>query len=790
MSHFKNEPSVQSDALYGKFPMSDYTPFGYIDNPYHSAVINQSGVIRTVPPVGFGYWCRRLPFPYGNSHGLLRTVNYLSFLHPSIFIDGKCFHTAQDYKENGVTLVSRYHTKNMMSYDWEYDGLCISFKYFLAKEDSLTCKAEITNTSKQKRNVTIHLTNIYGYPEKRWWGCDGFTADYNQKYDAGVSKIFAYGDVFALGADRASCSHKVTGSEDIWNQWISQNNLESFEGTSTITPDPIYNILSFNLEIRLGETENLIFSLVRDKNEKWALDSLARTLSKAEEAFRAKLLEDDEFYKGMPILKGSWPVNWKHGWIYDFETIRMTMRPPIGLYKHYWDGMQVHAPRQVLGETAIDCMCLSYADMEMAKEVILGTYEDAIAPHVPCTREDGSVNMISQDGSECATAPIWVLLFPTILSIHERSGDDNWIRKLYPYLKSYIEWWIENRTDNEGWFHVNCSWEAQDGSKRFQVDFDDGVNTCGANVEGVRTVDLEASLAHAMLCMVKFSDIAQKLEDKEQWEKKAQWHINASRSMFDKNQFRDFDARTGKPIVIKDYLDVMMVTPIAVKIASPDQIEKSLWQFEYFEKNPNHWLEWPSFMYIFTEAAWNSGLRVFISKIVADTCNRVFLRIDAKDLRKNTSQVQLPDKYKFRIPGVADEFWPIPDTNSGGCENYGWGATLPTLIIRNIIGFREADCMDNDCFILAPAIPADMVQLDREYGIENLNYRSSKINVNYKMINDKEIAISVHAATKDDKGIEITDNNGCIAAVTSERSKSSLVTFRGLNGQIYKVVLT
>ena len=37
------------------FPKGDYTPFGYLDNPYHTAIINRSGIIRSVPPIGFGF---------------------------------------------------------------------------------------------------------------------------------------------------------------------------------------------------------------------------------------------------------------------------------------------------------------------------------------------------------------------------------------------------------------------------------------------------------------------------------------------------------------------------------------------------------------------------------------------------------------------------------------------------------------------------------------------------------------------------------------------------------------
>jgi len=51
-----------------KFPADDYVPFGYLDNPSHSAVFNRSGILRSVPPLGFGYWARRLPWPMAKAH--------------------------------------------------------------------------------------------------------------------------------------------------------------------------------------------------------------------------------------------------------------------------------------------------------------------------------------------------------------------------------------------------------------------------------------------------------------------------------------------------------------------------------------------------------------------------------------------------------------------------------------------------------------------------------------------------------------------------------------------------
>ena len=83
--------------------------------------------------------------------------------------------------------------------------------------------------------------------------------------------------------------------------------------------------------------------------------------------------------------------------------------------------------------------------------------------------------------------------------------------------------------------------------------------------------------------------------------------------------------------------------------------------------------------------------------------------------------------------------WPYKRKNmwAGGCENYGWGATFPTLLIRNIIGFRELNNENVKGFTIAPALNPDLFKEDEIYKINNLNYRDIKINISYKRTNKK-----------------------------------------------------
>jgi len=775
-----------STTLPSAFPQSDYTPFGYIDNPSHTAVLNRSGIIRSVPPIGFGYWCRSLPWPYGD--GASRPVNYLSFLHLSINMNDIRFHTSEDFINNKVKLVSRYHTKNMMSYDWEYDQVTFSARYFLAEENALVCILEINNRSDSVKNLTVHATNIYGYPEKRWWGCDGVVSQYNNEADAAVSKIWAYGDIFVLGADKRSTAYKACGSEQDWTDWITKNDVTTNDGATVRMPDAIYAIQSYQFAIPGNKSESLMLILARGKNEKSTVATYENTLKTARATLSQQLQEDERFYSGTPVLSGDWPDAWKHSWIYDWETLRMNVKNPAGIYKHHWDAMQIFTPRLVLGETGYDGMCLSYADVDLAKDMFRGAFMDAPTPNVPCSREDGSVNMICANGIECGTAPIWGLPFFMINSIYQRNRDDAWIRELYPYLKDFLQFWLENRTDEDGWLHSTCSWESgQDGSRRFLVSGHDP----GAAAEFVRTVDIEAAMAAAMENMVLFAKVSGEDKDLEYWKNESEKRKTRVQEMYVNGWFRDFDARTGKPIILDNYYDIMMFLPLSVGLATRQQMEEIKPMFTHFRENPTHFLEWPSFLFPFCEAGWNAGQRMLVAEEVAKIGNRIYPRLDEQKLQpvNHERPTSFPEKYYYRIPGVSDEFWAIKEDNTGGCENYGWGATFPTLVIRNIIGFRESTDVNENAFFLAPAIPDNFCVSGKTLGITNLNYRGSKYSVQYTVKGKKKIAARLSCALNKPATVKVLDQVDNTVLVSEKNITRKDLLFSAQNGNIYKIVI-
>jgi hypothetical protein len=776
------------------FPNMDYTPFGYLDNPNHSAVLNRSGILRSVPPLGFGYWTRVMPWPYGD--GTLRRVNYLSFLHLSMVIDGVCLHQIEDFDRHGVKLSSRYHTKNMMSYDWEFSDLASQIQYVYKSENSqtstelqLTCKdallalVRVINRDKSQRTVTIHATNIYGYPQEEWWGSDGVAAEFDDKTGTALSKIWAYGDIFALCSDRKSRAHKATCNEKTWNDWVRTGDLSSNTGASSSFPGAIYTVMSYSMSVPPGGEESIAIALARSVNREAAADEAHRALSGAIPILQTRLADDDRFYRATPLLTGDWSDHWKRGWIYDIETLRMTIRPALGIYKHPWDGMQMFTPRAVLGETLLDSLSISYCDVALAKDVILGIFADSQAPNLPCSREDGSVNMICSDGSEVGTAPTWGMPFHVIRSICLRDGDAEWIRMLYPHMAAFLDWWLGSRTDGDGWFHCKCSWESgQDGSKRFIV----AEGNPAAVADFVRTADIEAAMADAFRSMILFSEVAGEQKDREKWKRLAERRIETTRSMCVDGWFRDFDARTNKPIILRDYYDVMMLYPIAAGVATEEQMRAIAPRFKYFTDNPKFWLEWPSFMLPFSEAAWNSGQRDLLASVLVGTANRVYARTDARQTKLVSIDPawpeedkrlfrSFPERYRYRAPGIANEYWPLDENDPGGCEGYGWGATLPALIIRNIIGFREDLDLEKMEFSLAPSFPAEMITVGKTYGITNLAFRGTVNDVEYLVGTDSTIQIMVRSRSVSGKlPIRAKDENGkTLAAFTRHENEAS-----------------
>ncbi len=761
------------------FPRDTYTPHGYLDNPYHSMVANRSGVVRSYPPLGFGWW--RTDFHKGAyASGDRDHVNYIAILRMAVAIEGKTFLTERDFVSAADTpLSSSYHTKSLMSYDWAAEGVVVSLRYFLPSEHTLACDVVVLNTSSAPRSVVLHSGHLYTLGETKWWGSDGLTVRYDTAAGISISKIWAYGDVCALGASGSPVAHYATASEESLSSWIRQQNPVSVPAAFVQGRGPLFTAQRYAMALQPGEQKTMLVCLSRATNESLARIELRRALGSAMDSVRALLADDARFWDACPTLQGDWPGYWKRGWVYDYETLRMTVRRPLGIFRHPWDGMQIHAPRVVLGETAIDMLALSYADPHLARRVLYGTFADAIAPNVPCVREDGSVNMISADGSECGTAPMWGYPFQVLSSLFAMSGDTAWAGQIYPFLKAYALWWLENRTDTDGWLHCNNSWESgQDGSRRFLV----AEQNEGAVADFVRTVDVEASMARALEILKQFATILGRDSDARQWNTLAERRIANTRAMFFDGRYCDVDGRTGRPILHEDGYDVMMLAPLTCGVAPPAHVTAIRPAIRQFADSPPGALEWPPSLLTYAEAAWNAGERLSAANVVATTADRVYRRTDALTV------VPGPDPFSYRIPGVANEYWPVHDGPAGG-EHYGWGATLPLFVIRNIFGFRETEHPAASAFLLAPCLPTRFLADGGEYTISNLRFRNLTLTVTLRATGSGDVFSTMQYSSESPVVLRMIDQTTGQQIVETPTGREGVLSFSGGNGTVYRVQL-
>ena len=764
-----------SIVLPASVPQDRYTPNGYIDNPYHSLIFNRSGVLRSYPPLGLGWW-RTNFHPGGYALGDRDHVNYTSLLRMGVNIDGTAFFLAKDFVDVHPPLASAYHTKSMMSYDWTARDVTVSLRFFLPSEHALACAAELSNASSVKKNIGVLAAHEYIIGTTRWWGSDGIVTCADTQAGVNVSKIWAYGDVFVLGASSMPAAFFSATTEDSVATWLNDPSNAGQRTTAVQGRGPVFAAQYHAVTLAPGERRTLLFVLSRGTNEMAARRTLTSALTSAADSLRRQLADDERFWKTCPRLAGDWPDAWKRGWVYDFETIRMTVRRPLGIFRSPWDGMQIHAPRVVLGETAMDMLTLSYADPALAQEVLLGTFADALAPNVPCAREDGSVNMISADGSECGTAPMWGYPFKTIRAVYAMSGDVSWLRRMYPHLRAYVLWWLEKRTDRDGWLHCNNSWESgQDGSRRFLV----ADKNEGAVADFVRTVDVEASMAEALGMLEQSATILGVTADANDWKSKGVRRVANTREMFYEGRYHDVDGRSGVPIGKKEDYDVMMLAPVACGVAPPSHIAAIRPILRQFSMTPPPALQWPPLLFTYIEAAWHGDERQSASDLVSATADRVYRRTDAPGI------VPGADPLGYRVPGVANEYWPASDVPPGG-EHYGWGATLPMFIIRSIAGFHEGD--NDSTFLLAPCLPRSFLQTRRDYTITGLHAGEITFSTTMRAEGVSGVACTLHFEARRRMSLRVVDPTTGSEIAHTSGGNAGVVTFAGHNGTLYRIV--
>ena len=746
---------------------ADFTPYGYIDNPYHSWNMHPSGVFRSMPGVGFSLY---YPAGPGGYFDFKRNGIYRASLRLGFLLGGRELWAPEDFRHEELRAV--HHSKDVFTYRVHTEQCALHCTFFQNGEDSLVAHVACGESGPPTEPVRLILVHEYELGGARWWGGDGVSATYDSVADAWVTHGFAAGTVFVVAAESKSEAH--TAEVGVEPNARLQRTKQADTATAYET-QPIRVTLTYPLSPQQMQ-QGITMHMCRGANRKAALRELQRSKNSAPGELRSKQAGDAEFWNESPRLTGNWPKHWKNGWVYDFETLRMMVRRPIGIYRHPWDGMQIQAPRSVLAETSIDMWALSYVDPAAAKAVFVGQFLDAIEPNVPCAREDGTTNMVATDGSECGTSISWCYPFFCAESIFQRDGDREWLERLYPKLAQLLRWTLENRTDGGKFIIAKCSWESgMDGSRRFLIDEPTG----GETTEFARLVELQAATAQAGAILTRFATELGKSAEAKSWREVRDAYEQRTQQMWNgRDWYNDFDTRSMKPITSVGR-DVGQVAPIFCDIASGEQTAKMAGTLgDFYRKSlageidmGQDPLQWSSLLLPYAESLRTARQFTLLAQVVHTVAERIYASMDRRSVAAEASR-----EHHVGWPGVSCEVWG-PEGAKGG-EGYGWGAVMPTHIIRNLLGMRET--ADPGELLLAPNLPAELLK-NGEVGIENLAFRRGRLSLSYSPASDGRIKVAGSCSTGT---IYVEDTEG---GSRTAASAASTFTFEAEPGHVYRL---
>ena len=759
------------------FPLSDYTPFGYLDNPYHSWNLHRSGVIRSAPGVGFGFY---YPAGPGGYFDFAKNGVYEAHLRLGFVINGKHFWTSEDFRPDQLT--SPYHSKNVFTYAFAENGADVQCTFLQVDENSLAAKVIVQSGQAQSVQVVAVIEARLG--GSAWWGRDGLTGNYDPANDSVWIRSFAAGKVFMLLSDASSHKHFLEDEPNKIPSWLSSP-ANSEKGLSYY-PKPLHAGLLFKIELPAGEKAEHTIVLARAENASLAQEQARKSLGQTHEQLAIKCGEDSAFWTKAPRLEGDWPKHWKHGWVYDFETLRMMVRRPQGIYKLPWDAMQIQAPRTVLAESSIDMWALSYADPDTAKDVFLGLFVNAPFDGVPCSREDGEMNMVAADGSECGTSISWCHPFFCVSSVWARTRDKRWLATIYPWLGRFVRWTLQNRMDRDGFISGKCSWETgMDASRRFLIQQPTG----GELIEFLRLVELQAAMSHAAGVMVQFAEILGDNASREEWRKIQQTYADKTQTLWHEDWFYDYDNRNGR-LVTSVGRDLGQVAPVFTGIASAEQREKMRAALGKFYADSmatrlpanEDWqdgLHWSSLVLPYIESLWVAGDNELVSQVIETIAERIYTSMDRRQVAPPSSEGGQAQKLGW--PGVSCEVW--GGQGAYGGEGYGWGAVLPGHILRSLVGFR--DPLRPDELPITPNLPSSFMVAGKAYRVTNMRYREQVLDLTLHALDTKRVRVE-GVWSGSIRSFSVKDGSGANVPL---QGSGSAWQFEGVNRQSYFVGL-
>jgi Trehalase len=742
-------------------PHDDFTPHGYLDNPYHAWKLNPSGVLRSLAPLGMGWHVPNLGTYVRNQ------FQYTAHLTIGLKIGQQVMVTPEDFQRHGCSITSQLHTRHRFEYTClipQY-GLTLTARYFLVAEHTLGCVLVLKTTRPQPIPITCYLIHCHTHNPftSRLWE-HGLYARQEPGSSYVMLGLASEGDVFMHGVRAADGGPLEIGTmgytisleeiarwavgEEVERPHITQRQEENGWQVRTLA-------LPCSLTLVDGQERILNVILARgvsqdQANQHWQ-DGIEE-IALAEAEHRA---DDEAFWERTPQLSGDWPAHWRRGWVYDQETVRMTIRPPIGVIGSFWDGMQIQAPRTVLAEAAMDVLFLSYADPSLAAEVILGLFESSPHAQLPCMREDGSYNMVADDGQLCGTAPEWGFPLWCCDQIFRRTGDVHWLHQLYPKAAAYLRWWLRYRTDAEGWLVYACSWESgQDVSSRFGPQ-----QTGGSIIQHVRPVDLQASMVQAGKIMAHWATLladAREIEndasyftvEAKEWQEVARNFTIKTQLMWQDDWFRDYDAVAGE---WSTQQDAMHLAPIFCGASDWGHVEQLREALAHPPTHSSGWapLSWPPVVMTLVGAASAASMPAEATELAYRYIDDSYRSTDSRQPDEEGGLPGVTREYR-RVIGVEDDG--TYTYGNGGIEGYGWGALSIHLLLRYLLGMREEEA---GIVTVSPMLPQALRRSGSVYRVEPIQWGIYTLGIECRVEDAKGYTVRLNC-TKQEKVTEDT----------------------------------
>lgn len=679
--------------------MSNYTPHGYLQNRYDAGPfwgLDAGGPLRSISPSGF-QWLGRGGLMLG-----LRVGDW-----PLL--------TPHHLRTAGIQVTSPYHSCHVQSFEWAGEGVRATFTFFLAARDVIGCRAQVQRGALP---VTVVSVAVVPRAERSWDATLAWRPE-----DAAACAYADPGPWYAVAAAPtvAACAF-ATNREGI--DALCRDEGVHVPRLAAVGRSVGATMLYAAAHTPVPPTEEVWVALARGATVADAATLANSSLSKLPGALHALLEEDDRFWAHAPVLTGDWPDEWKHSWVYDLETTRMLLYPPSGVFSGPWPTWMASHPRVVLAEGTLDMLRHSYADPQGAKAGIATLLESAPEPQVPCMWANGGYNMVASDGSACGTSPAWCLPFHNILQVFQRDPDRDWLSRIYPRMEAYLNWWLANRTDHDGWAVYKCTWESgEDCSPRL-----DPEQTGFADLSRMaRPAELQAAIAQsARVLQLLGAHLGISDARMAGWARVYDDYCQKTRQLWDpgRGHFRDLLPQSGAWVeAAAEYWganvthDALQLIPLMYDVATEAQKARLAHHLPAFNAVP--WVLWPSWTYVVTEACLAVGRYDVASEMSAGIIRRVYREND----RRGVSDDVAP------LPGVAREYWPLTLDGWNASEAYGWGATTSLLLLRHLIGFREGPDPAAAAFSLRPMLPSDLVAEGRTLAIEGIGLRGCRFDI-------------------------------------------------------------